>query len=312
MFNIVIMMYHRVVNKKIDFKKAPFNLTKIEFIEQIDFLNKKFCIINSEDLYQIIQEGKYKSKKSPLLLTFDDGTKDHAKIVSPILKKKKIPGIFFVPARPAEKKKVLHAHAIHEILINTRNLNEIIKQIDDYFLKNNLTRENNLFKTKWLVPDKFNDKFTNYIKRMLQIGLPEQEREKIVNLFFQKYVTKNETEFVENFYANQDDLKDMVEQEMILFPHGTNHYHMDILSQKELKLDIEGSLSFIRKFNKKLTNWIACYPFGSFNKNVTNTCKKNGAFCGVTTKSGIVKLNKSTELMELPRINNDELYSKLS
>ena len=54
MKKLVIMMYHRIVQRKIEFKKSPFNLTEKEFEEQIDYLEKNFSIIDYSEFKEII------------------------------------------------------------------------------------------------------------------------------------------------------------------------------------------------------------------------------------------------------------------
>ncbi len=311
MTELIIIMYHLVVEKNIEFKNAPFNITKDKFIEQIDMMNKNYSIINYNEFKEIISNRSYKSKKTPVLLTFDDGTKDHYEIVTPILKKRNLSGIFFVSGKPVTEKKMLHAHAIHEILIRQPNKDEIIKIIDKFYQKNKLYDELNFFKKNWMVSDNFNDSKTRYIKKMLQVSLPEEEREKIISILFKKHVSKNERDFVEKFYATDEELNEMILNKMTLFPHGINHYHMDTLSDKELKKDIVDSISFIKRFNPKLDDWIACYPYGSFSNKVKTMCKKYKALCGFTVKCEKVILNENTDLMELPRINNDQIRNFL-
>ena len=71
MKKLAIIMYHRIVKRKIEFKKSPFNLTEKEFEEQIDYLAKNFSIIDYSEFKEIINEKKYSFKKTPLLLIRD-------------------------------------------------------------------------------------------------------------------------------------------------------------------------------------------------------------------------------------------------
>ena len=105
MKTLIAIMYHRIVKDKNQLKLSAFKkvnnsykLTKKEFNEQIDYLTKNFSIINFCEFKEIIQEKKIRLKKRPLLLTFDDGTKDHIKYVTPILKKKKFLEFFLFQA----------------------------------------------------------------------------------------------------------------------------------------------------------------------------------------------------------------------
>lgn len=51
-----------------------------------------------------------------VILTFDDWLIDHYKYVLPILKKKKLWGMFFISSWPLKNKKLLNVHKIHYLL----------------------------------------------------------------------------------------------------------------------------------------------------------------------------------------------------
>ena len=113
-----IIMYHYV--RPIKNSKYP-NIRGLEldgFQRQIEFFGKNFHFINIEELLDSVYSNKTIPKNS-ILLTFDDGFKDHFSYVFPILKKLNIQGCFFPVAKPIEKNLVLDVHKIHFILANT-------------------------------------------------------------------------------------------------------------------------------------------------------------------------------------------------
>ena len=78
MSNLTIVMYHYV--RPIKKSKYP-NIKGLEFEnfkKQIDFFSKKFNIISHTDFLEIIKSKKIPQKPS-IMLTFDDGYKDHYK-----------------------------------------------------------------------------------------------------------------------------------------------------------------------------------------------------------------------------------------
>ena len=82
-------MYHYV--REIKKSKYP-NLRGLElnqFKKQIKYFKKNFNILSNESFIEILNSKKIPKKKS-VLLTFDDGYKDHYKFVYPYLKKQKI------------------------------------------------------------------------------------------------------------------------------------------------------------------------------------------------------------------------------
>ena len=90
---IYIVMYHYV--REIKKSKYP-NLKGLEFEEfkkQINYFQKNFNILSNDNFIEIIKSKKIPKKKS-VLLTFDDGFKDHYKYVYPHLQKKNCSLIF--------------------------------------------------------------------------------------------------------------------------------------------------------------------------------------------------------------------------
>jgi len=68
------------------------------FENQIQFLKEKFELVGAEELSSRAPRGP----KIRVLLTFDDGFRNNADIVSPVLEKYKAPAIFFVSTRHLE------------------------------------------------------------------------------------------------------------------------------------------------------------------------------------------------------------------
>ena len=87
-----------------------------------------------EDLSSLksVKNGEFTVKDIPtnsVLLTFDDGLKDHFQFVFPELKKHGISGVFFPPSLPIEENIVLDVHKIHFILESVSDPSKIIKEI---------------------------------------------------------------------------------------------------------------------------------------------------------------------------------------
>ena len=84
--SILIIMYHYV--RPLKGSKYP-NLKALEiseFRKQLKWFKNKFDIINYDDLIDILKNRKI-SKKKKIILSFDDGYKDHYEYVLPELKK---------------------------------------------------------------------------------------------------------------------------------------------------------------------------------------------------------------------------------
>ena len=85
-------MYHYVRN--IRKSKYP-NIKGLEFSDfrkQITYLKKNFNLLSNNQFIEILNSRKIPKKKS-ILLTFDDGYRDHFEYVFPFLKKRHL--VFF-------------------------------------------------------------------------------------------------------------------------------------------------------------------------------------------------------------------------
>lgn len=98
----VIVVYHGVPRRN-----AP--ITAEIFERHVQFLLRHFDLVGPASL------GKQRTRSSRItvLLTFDDGLRNHAEVVAPILAKYSIPAVFFVPSRHAQAGRYLWFSYLH-------------------------------------------------------------------------------------------------------------------------------------------------------------------------------------------------------
>lgn len=96
---LLILTYHRALP---EVRLNPLNtiVSLKAFKRQIDGLAKRFPIISLGDAVNQSGSGLIKDKIQ-VVLTFDDGYRDNYEIVFPILRKKGLPAVFFVPTNYA-------------------------------------------------------------------------------------------------------------------------------------------------------------------------------------------------------------------
>jgi len=269
------------------------------FLKQLEFFNNNFHFIKTEELLDCIYKNKPIPEKS-ILLTFDDGLKDHFLHVLPILKKYNIQGSFFPPAKPIEENIVLDVHKIHFILASVPNKQKIIDEIftlihkfkDEYELKNPEIYYMNL-----AVANRFDTKEVIFIKRILQRDLPKQAKKSFTNQLFEQFVTKDEKSFSNDLYLSFDEIHEMKEAGMYFGSHGYAHEWLSYLSEHDLTLEIQKSMNFIHKINKNFDNLIMCYPYGNNDSKTISQLQNNGFKAGFTTKVGDATLDKPNSFL---------------
>lgn len=298
-------MYHYVR----EIKKSKFqNLKGLEFQDfkkQINFFIKNFNIISHNDLVEILRTKKIPKKKS-ILLTFDDGYIDHWKYVFPYLREKKITGNFYPPVQVIKNNKMLDVNKIHFILEKEQDRKKILKSIFKYTNKYLNKDENSLNLNKIETKNRYDDKETVIIKRLLQTHLPLKIREKITNKIFNEIVNHSEESFSKKLYMNTKNIKEMFNNKMSFGSHGNNHYWWENLNYHDQERELKTSINFFKRIKVYDGNFSVCYPYGSYNLNTIKMIKKNNIKFALTTRVGSLNKNSIRYNFELPRHDTND------
>ena len=148
---VTVVMYHYVRDLKNSRYPNIKGLDIEKFKKQIKFFKENYNFIRMEDLIEYYKSPNKKSlPDKSILLTFDDGYKDHYTYVLPVLLENNIQGSFYIPTKCFQDKKVLDVNKIHFILescigeekkilsdikeyLETNKDNRIAFLYDDYF-----------------------------------------------------------------------------------------------------------------------------------------------------------------------------------
>jgi peptidoglycan/xylan/chitin deacetylase (PgdA/CDA1 family) len=305
---VTIVMYHYVRDLKHSSYPEIKGLDLRLFKKQLQYILKYYKVIRMQDLVAAVKSQK-KLPRDSLLLTFDDGYKDHFERVFPILDASGIQGSFFPSAKAIEKHQVLDVNKIHFILAAVKDKEKIISDIYKLlgkFRKQYSLASNGYYYKKLAVKNRFDTPGVVFIKIMLQRELAEKLRNIIVNSLFDKYVSKNEMAFSRELYMGQDQLKRMKSKGMYIGSHGYNHYWLDAIGKEQQAREIELSLAFLKQLGADTKDWAFSYPYGAYNESLITLLKKYGCRAALTTQVGIADLNKENPLL-LPRLDTNDL-----
>jgi peptidoglycan/xylan/chitin deacetylase (PgdA/CDA1 family) len=306
--NLTIVMYHYVR----DLKNSKFpgikGLELSSFIEQIQYIKKNYHPVTMEEVIYCI-ENQSKIPDKSILLTFDDAYSDHYSNVFPILQKNKIQGSFYIPSKVITEHKVLDVNKIHFILASSFNILRIIDDIK--LLINSYKSQYKLYDfdyyyKKLAHKNSWDSKEVIFVKRLLQVELTEDLRTKIVDILFTKYIGISEFEFSNELYMNEEDLVNMLNCGMHIGSHGHNHFWWNALTQSEIENELNLSCDFLQRIGVDMTNWTACYPYGSYDDQSVNMLSKKGCKLAVTVDTNIAKTNKEDRFL-MPRLDTNDL-----
>lgn len=277
------------------------------FKQQIKFLKENgFQFVALKD----VVEKKNITEKS-VLLTFDDGYVDHYLNVFPILEQNEITGVFSMPGKILRERKALDVNKIHFILASADIMqlrDELFKRMDYYRGREFAYPSNEELYNKLAVANRFDNKDTIFVKRTLQVELPEKLRNLITEELFRKFVTDNEAAFVDELYMNMDQIKTMKRHGMEFGIHGYDHYWMNHLTEEELVGDLTNALDvFEGVINPK--DWCCCYPYGSYSNDVIRIAKSLGATSGLATNVAVYHPQED-DIYKMPRLDTNDFPPK--
>ena len=310
MGRLYISMYHYVRDLKHsrypEIKGLDFTL----FRQQMEFMKHNFSAVTMEQVMDAA-EGRCELPENALLLTFDDGYIDNYTFVLPVLEEYGLQGSFFIPGKTFAEHKLLDVNKIHYILASA-DINELAEDVKkrmdhyrggeyDYPPTDQLYRE-------YAVPSRFDGAETVFVKRMLQTVLPERLRNIISSELFEKYVGVTEEQLAYELYMTEEQIAAMKRHGMFIGVHGYDHYWLGELSPEEMKRDISKGLEVMDRFIDR-KRWVMNYPYGSYNRDVLEYIKGEGACLGLTTAVRAAEIGKDSPL-ELPRFDCNDFPPK--
>lgn len=301
-------MYHYVRDLKHSRYPKIKGLEADLFKEQLQYILRHYEVITMQDVFMVLR-GRKKPQDNALLLTFDDGYKDHFDIVFPVLDSLGIQGSFFPPAKAIQECTVLDVNKIHFILASLEDEKRLVFDIfslldkyrDQYGLEPNDTCYSRLAKNDGLdIPE------VVFVKRLLQKGLPEEPRSMIIDELFSKYVTSDEQAFSRQLYMNTDELKWMLRHGMYIGSHGWGHYWLNTFSKDRQANEVCLSLQFLQSLGCDTSVWAMSYPYGAYDDSLISILKAYGCIIAFIDEDGLVDLS-SDDPFTFPRLDTNSL-----
>jgi len=276
-------------------------------------LKKNYNFVTAEQVIAAFKKEENLPSKA-VLLTFDDAYIDHFTNVFPILKHHHIQGCFYPPVKAITEHSVLDVNKIHFILAATpkSELNRLLDKIkiflEQYREEYNLQSYDCYFE-KLAVANRFDPKEVIFVKRLLQVELPEKLRNIISSHLFTEAVKMEEDVFSRELYMNKDQMRCMVECGMHVGSHGYDHYWLGSLPKEKQEDEIHRAILFIREIGGDVNNWTMCYPYGNYNDDTIDILKNNGCQFALTTRVDLASIDSSEKdaIFKLPRLDTNDL-----
>ena len=308
-----IIMYHYVRQLEATRYPAIKGRRTSEFKFQVDHIKKNYHPVTVLDVVNSLRSGDALPPNA-VLLTFDDGYIDHYVNVLPILFDAGIQGAFFPPVAPVNRSELLDVNRIHFTLAIEKNHLKLCSFLDEEiraYRKEFSLKAPEDYRLEWARADRFDIAETIYVKRMLQLVLPEALRNIIARKLFARYVSIDEATFAAELYCTPAQLKVMQASGMYVGSHGESHYFLNAVDDKTQRTEIENSLDFLREIGSPVDDyWVMCYPYGAWNELLLSTLREYGCTLGLTTEVGRAIIGVQNPLL-LPRLDTNDIPFKI-
>lgn len=236
------------------------HLELADFKRQLDYFSDHFNMVSKDAFIRALATGQPVDRG--IVLTFDDGFKDHFRYVLPELRQRNLWGIFYIPTLPFSSGKLLDVHRIH-MLLGKWGGKRIFEAIAASITPSMLTDRHREAFAHQTYAHQGNDDYTNHVKRTLNYYINYREREKIMDQLMARFFP-DEDKLVDAFYMSVDDLRAMDAAGMTLGSHSVRHPVMSKLTPEDQEDEIVDSFRFLETHQGHLKPKTFCYPYGGF------------------------------------------------
>ena len=293
------IMYHYVRPNATDLPYFPY-LRLADFERQLDEFERAYGFVGRDAFLRWSEGG---SAPDGVLLTFDDGLRDHAEFVLPALSARGLFGLFYVPSGPVTTGHILDVHKVH-LVLGKLGGPEVLA-----WLKNNKPRllpseqGNGFAGTHYAT--QVADQATKFVKHLFNWKLAETEKSEVLDALL-NFAFDGSPPRWQEIYLDESALKALSDVGMGVGPHGHSHEVTSRLSLERQKEEVDISCAFVDRVGGS-RRWGYCYPFGapsSFSRETEEAVAKAGCpFAFAVEAKDIVAPLARVDRYALPRHN---------
>jgi peptidoglycan/xylan/chitin deacetylase (PgdA/CDA1 family) len=308
---VTIVMYHYV--RKLEGSRFPAikGLSVERFHRQLDYLESRYTFVGMDDLLASLSFAGNPLPPKAVLLTFDDGYRDHFENVFPLLEARGIPGAFFPPAQAILEHKVLDVNKIHFVLASGLDPDALLDRVlqtvhataPEYPVQSKAA-----YLEKLGGYHRYDCREVAALKRLLQHELPESIRQPVVQSLFGEYVTADESAFASELYLSLDQIGCMRRHGMHIGGHGYAHAWLNHLAPEAQIREVDQTINFLAQWGVGSDRWTMCYPYGGYNDSLLQLLRARGCRLGLSVAARVADLN-TDDYLALPRLDTNDLPS---
>ncbi len=299
------LMYH-YVRSNLEREPKYYHLNTEDFRQQLDYLKEKYGFIDRDEFLETIR-GDREEIPEGVVLTFDDGLRDHYDVVFPELQQRDIWGIFYVPTGPLETNNLLDVHRVHSILGSVSG--ETLLEQAQEAISEDIIPESRREEFRQETYDGHQDpETTKQAKRLLNYFVPDRHRTAVLDEIIQNL--EYDLPSVSDIYMHPSEVREMHNEGMIIGSHTITHPVLSNLSSDEQAEEISTSFDHLDDIVGGLSEKTFCYPYGHESTFTDQTIEILGRvdceWCFKVESSDVSKSDIEDRIQTLPRFDCNE------
>jgi len=304
--NGLIVMYHYVRKDASIIPSGIRPLLESEFEAQLDWLCERYCVVGPEEFVERVSVPQT-MEKPPCLLTFDDGLKDHADVVLPILAQRNLAGLFFVLTWPTEFSRMPVTHLLHWLLGQDEEWlwGEVQRFARQHLgsvgaLGNAATAEELYY---------YESSKRARIKFALNLVLPSDLAEEMVADIARR-CSQESGSLAAEWFLSTEQIIELDAAGMTIGIHGCSHRSLQTLGDRGIGAELSHGRDYLAELVGSRSEWFSC-PFGGSGASpellmaMRRSMTELGVPYGVSIDSGFV--GTDADLLFLPRFDTIQL-----
>jgi peptidoglycan/xylan/chitin deacetylase (PgdA/CDA1 family) len=257
------------------------------FTAQVDQLQSRFHMATLAEALQFLR-GEYQGSRDLCLLTFDDGLKEHAQLVTPLLAARGVQGLFFITTACVEEQVVLAVHKNHFLMASldfTEYRQAFLATLAEVSPEVNPEVE----PARAAATYRFDTPDVAALKLLLNFHLTVETRERVLDRLFATFLG-DERSFAAELYVSWEEARAMQRAGMIVGGHSHRHIPLPSLGEQGQRDDLRMSTALLRERLHDQPWLTFSYPYGnpvaSFNEGTIATLRELEYTCAFTTQVG--------------------------
>jgi len=286
----LVVMYHYV---RADGAAVPGGIRPMmaaEFERQLDWIGERYSIVRPE-AFERWMTGEESFSKRPCLLTFDDGTRDHAEVVTPILSRRGLGGVFFVLSGPAEEGLMPLTHAVHWLLGQPDEVTWALFERYGRERLGGVAALGDPAEARRIYH--YETEIRARIKYAANMALPVEATGEIVRAAVEA-AGMTMGDLAREWFVSAEQIVAMSRAGMTIGLHGHSHTSLQVLGEAGIRREIAHGSDYLHGLTGRRPTWWAC-PFGGSGASDAAISAMRGAMAGagltmaVTTRKAPVE-----------------------